>query len=385
MVMPSRRLSLLPPYPFAELERKLGALKAAGHDVINLGIGDPDTPPPAAILDALKDALAAPGIHRYGSTQGSPEFLQAVARWAERRFGVAVSPADEICLCIGSKEGIAHAPLALTNPGDAVLFPDPGYPPYRSGTLFAGAEPHLLPLTAERGFLPDLGAIPPRVLEKAKLLFLNYPNNPTGAAAPIGFFEEAVAFARRNDLLVCHDAAYCEIFYDRRPPSILSVPGAKEVAIEFHSLSKTLSMPGWRMGWVMGNAAAVAALRDLKSNLDSGSSMALQRAAAHGIDRGDAVLGPIREMYRRRRDTVVGALRRLGWDVPSPEASFYLWFRPPGNGDAAGFVARCLEGAHVMMTPGRAFGESGAPYVRLSLTAPEARLQEAVERLARMR
>lgn len=385
MIGPSQRLSRLPAYPFAELERKLAALQAEGKDVINLGIGDPDTPPPAYLLEAFKEALDRPDIHRYPSTSGTPEFLGAVARWAQRRFGVEVRAADEICLCVGSKEGIAHAPLALTDPGDVVLFSDPGYPPYRSGTIFAGAEPHVLPLTAERGFLPDLGSIPPRVLERARLLFLNYPNNPTGAVAPVAFFQEAVDFARRHGLLVCHDAAYIEIYHERRPASILSVPGAKDVAIEFHSLSKTLSMPGWRIGWVMGNAKAVAALRALKANLDSGLSMAMQHAVARGLDRGDEVLAPIREMYRRRRDLVVGALRRLGWDVPSPEAAFYLWFPPPAGGDAAAFATRCLESAHVALTPGRAFGESGARYVRLSLTAPEARLQEAVDRLARMK
>ncbi len=381
----SSRLDRLPPYLFAEVERKRRELVAQGKDVVNLGIGDPDQPAPALLQEAVKAALAEPLIHQYSPTEGTAEFRAAVARFHKRRHGVTLDPAKEVLLAIGSKEIIAHLPLAFTEPGDVVLIPEPGYPPYRSGTLFALAEPHILPLAEERGFLPDLGAIPESVAKRAKVLFLNYPNNPTGALAPDAFWKDAIAFCRKHGILLVSDNAYAEMYYEKRARSILEFEGAREVAIEFHSLSKTFNATGWRIAWGIGNAEALEHLRNLKTNLDSGQFMVLQKAAARALDEGDATTDAIRAMYRKRRDLLCDGLTKAGWKVPRPEATFYVWFKPPAAVDAMTFCTRVLEQAHVVLTPGVGFGQAGAPYVRISLTTSEDRLLEAVKRLTQIK
>ncbi|MBI3270796.1 MAG: LL-diaminopimelate aminotransferase [Planctomycetes bacterium] len=377
----AERLKKLPPYLFLETDRKKRELLRQGKDVINLGVGDPDLPTPAFIADALKAALSESNVNRYPLDNGSEEFRSAIARWYARRGAPGLDPSSEIYPLVGSKEGIAHLPLAMVNPGEVVLIPDPGYPPMRSGTLFAGAIPYLLPLRRERGFLPDLEAIDPQVLKLARVLWLNYPNNPTGAVATREFYEQAVAFARRHGLLVCHDAAYSEMYYDQRPASFFSVEGAKEVGVEFHSLSKTYSMCGWRVGWVAGHADVVAALGALKSNLDSGVFMAIQRAGAIALDRGDAEIDALRAIYRRRRDVFCGGLARAGLDVQPPPATFYVWTPVPAGMTSLAFCTLLLEKAHVVVTPGHGFGAPGEGFFRVSLTTSEDRLAQAVERI----
>lgn len=380
----SQRLDRLPPYLFAEMERKRAALQAQGRDVINLGIGDPDQPPPRALREALARRLDDAGIHQYSPSQGSEAFRRAAAGFLERRAGVRLDPAREILMGIGSKELIGHLPLALTNPGDVVLVPEPGYPPYRSGTIFALCEPFVLPLLPERGFLPDLGAIPADVARRAKVLYVNYPNNPTGAVAPRGFYEEVVAFSREHDILAVADMAYAELYFEQRPASFLEVPGARDVGIEVHSFTKTFNMAGWRLAWAAGRADVLEALRSLKANLDSGQFLALQAAAAEMLERGEEEAAAIRAMYRRRRDAFVGPLRKAGWSVPLPDATFYVWFRVPTGEPSFAFAERAMEKAGVVVTPGAGFGRHGEGYVRIALTVPEDRCAEAADRLVRL-
>jgi LL-diaminopimelate aminotransferase len=379
----SSRLDRLPPYLFAEMERKQAELRAAGRDVIDLGIGDPDLPPAEPFLRAVTRHLADAGVHQYSSSKGIPEFRAAAAEWIRRSSGVRLDPDRQIVLGVGSKEMIGHLPLAFTDPGDVVLFPEPGYPPYRSGTIFALCEPYVMPLRAERGFLPDLGAIPPDVARRARIIFVNYPNNPTGAVATRAFYEELVAFARRNATLVVADAAYIDLYYEERPVSFLETPGALDVGIEVYSMTKTFSMAGWRVAWAAGRADAIETIRAFKANLDSGQFMVLQKACAEALRDGEAAVRANRELYRRRRDLIVGGLRKLGWNVPSPGASIYVWFPTPDGSGSMAFADRMLQRAGVVLTPGIGFGAHGEGFLRISLTSPEERLAEAIERLSK--
>ncbi len=328
----AERLKALPPYLFAEVDRKKRELIAKGKDVIDLGVGDPDLPTPSFIIDALNEAARDPKNHRYALDAGMPAFRETISKWFQNRFGVKLDSAKEILPLIGSKEGIAHMPLAVLNPGDVALIPDPGYPPYRSGTLFAGGIPYLMPLLESNEFLPDLSAIPAEILKKAKLLYINYPNNPTSAVATKAFFQEAVEFAYQNQLLIVQDAAYCEIGFDGyEAPSILEVNGAKEIAIEFHSLSKTFNMTGWRVGFAAGSPEAVALLAKIKSNVDSGIFQAIQMAGKKALEEGRAAHQELLKIYQKRRDILIGGLQKLGWNAPLPKATFYCWLPvPPG-------------------------------------------------------
>lgn len=379
----AHRLDKIPPYLFAQLEKKKAAVEARGVDVIDLGIGDPDQPTPANVVDRLKQEVENSRWHRYPSYVGARAFREAAARWLKRRFGVEVDPDGELIALIGSKEGLAHMIWAYVDPGDVVLVPDPAYPVYKIHTLLAGGEPYTVPLPAERGFLPDLEAIPEEVARRAKLLFLNYPNNPTAGVATLDFFKEAVAFAKKYDILICHDAAYTEITFDGYvAPSILEVPGAREVAVEFHSLSKPFNMTGWRIGFAAGAAPAIEALGIVKTNTDSGQFTAIQMAAVEALDNTPA---SFREqmiaLYDRRRQVMVEALREIGVSVEKPKGSFYIWAPVPKGYTSASFTERVLEQAGVMVTPGNGYGENGEGFFRISLTTPDERLQEAVRRI----
>lgn len=383
-MQPSKRLERIPPYLFAELEKKIAAKKAAGIDVISLGIGDPDTPTPANVVESGRQALADPGTHQYPSNRGRDEFRQAIAGFYARRFGVTLDPDSEVMPAIGAKECIFNLNLAFLDPGDVALASDPGYPVYTGGPLLVGAEPVLLPLLPERDFTPDLSAIPADKLAKAKLIFLNYPNNPTGAIVPDGFFAEVVEFARANDLLIVHDASYTETAYDGyRPPSFLETPGAKEVGVEVFSLSKGYNMTGWRAAAIVGNAEAIATYWRLKTNVDSGNFEAVQLAAVEALsERTDAAVAEMNSVYQRRRDLVCDALAAIGVEVKRPKATIYIWAPvPQGFESAAAYCEHVLEESAVVISPGGAYGASGEGFFRISLTTPDERLTEAVERL----
>jgi LL-diaminopimelate aminotransferase len=379
------RLMVLPPYLFAELDRKKAALRAKGVDIIDLGVGDPDLPTPQRIVERMREAILNPLNHRYPSYEGLREFREAVSRWYERRFRVQVDPDGEAIALIGSKEGIAHIPLAFINPGSYALVPSPGYPVYHVGTGFAGGKSFFMPLKEEQGFLPDLDQIPPDVAEQAALIFINYPNNPTAAVADKAFFAAVVEFAQRYGLIVCHDAAYSEIFFeDYNPPSFLEVAGAKEVGVEFHSLSKTYNMTGWRLGFAVGNREVIAGLGKAKTNIDSGVFQAIQLAGIEALEGDQSDVEQMRKIYQKRRDIMVAGLRAMGLEVTPPKATFYLWFKVPSGHNATSFASIVLDEAGVVLTPGNGFGEAGEGYVRLALTVSEARLEEAVERLQRI-
>jgi LL-diaminopimelate aminotransferase len=378
----ARRLDQVPPYLFAELERKISAKRKEGIDVISLGIGDPDLPTPDAVVEAAAAALRDPQTHQYPSNQGTDEFREAAASFYRERFGVELDAASEVIPVLGGKEAVGHIALACLDPGGVSLSPEPGYPPYTSGPIFAGAEVHYLPLTEANDFFPDLDAIPDDVLARANLLYLDYPNNPTGAIVPEGGFDRAVDFGRRHDLIVVHDNAYSEITFDGYvAPSFLETPGAKEVGVEIFSLSKGWNMTGWRCGLVAGNAQIIERFRGLKANLDSGLFGAIQRAAVVALTSERDFPRRMSEVYARRRDLLVEALKEIGLEVEPPKATPYFWVRVPDGHTSASFTSLVLEQANVVVSPGPGYGPSGEGFVRLSLTVPDERLEEAVRRI----
>ena len=382
----ANRIEKLPPYLFVEISRKIAQKRAEGIDVVTFAIGDPDMPTPAHILDRLHRASQDPPNHRYPESEGLPELRRAVARWYDERFGVALDPDTEVLPLIGAKEGIGHAALCFIDPGDVALVPDPGYPVYSVGTMFAGGECHWMPLVEENNWLPDLKAIPTEVADTAKALWINYPNNPTGAIAGESFFEEVVEFAKRHDVPVLHDAPYTEVAYDDyRPRSFLESPGAKEVGIEFHSLSKSYNMTGWRIGMAVGNAEMINALMRVKSNLDSGIPQAIQYAAIEALDGPQDCIAEHNLVYQGRRDRVVEALRQLGLEVVVPRASLYVWAKLPPGWKSGAFCAMLIEEKAIVVTPGAGYGRYGEGYIRLSLTIAEEQLQKGLQRLSSWR
>ncbi|HVE91036.1 MAG TPA: LL-diaminopimelate aminotransferase [Actinomycetota bacterium] len=379
---PAARVRDIPPYLFAEIDRMIGELKARGADIISFGIGDPDFPTPPHIVAALQEAAADPATHRYPSYYGLPELREGISDWFSARFGVSLDPSHQILPLWGSKEGVAHLPWAVIDEGDVALCSDPGYPVYDVGTRLAGGTPVAVPCRIEDGFLPDFDSIDQGVAARAKLLWLNYPGNPTSATCDLEFFERAVDFCRRHEILLAHDAAYSEVTYDGYvAPSVLQVPGASEVAVELHSFSKTYNMTGWRIGWICGSPAVIEALGTLKTNLDSGVFNAIQRAAIAAL-RGprDFLDGQLR-VLQARRDRVVDALTASGLDVTAPRGSLYVWAPVPDGETSAGYAKRMLEEAEVAITPGSGYGRHGEGYVRLSLTLADDRLDEGLARI----
>ena len=382
MIRPSARLQRLPGYPLAEIPTLKRRLMEAGVDVIDLGAGDNDTPPPAAAVDAMTTALQDPALSKYGFQQGLPAFRLAASRWLERRFGLRFDPATQLLPLIGSKEGLAHLPLAVVNPGDVAIVPEPGYQAYIGGTLLAGAEPCIAPLRPENDFLLRLDQVPQDTLRRAKLVFLNYPNNPTAAVATAAYLEQTVALCRAHGILLAYDNAYCDLTFDGyRAPSIFETPGADEIALEFFSLSKSYSMTGWRLGFAVGRAELIGALTRVKSYVDTGPFLAVQKAGAAALDRGEELVAPIRSELQRRRDAAVTALRQAGFTVDSPKAAMYLWVPLPAGVASADFARLTLEETGVVVLPGSGFGPAGEGFFRIALTVGADRLQQAAERL----
>ena len=378
------RISKLPPYLFVEISRKIAEKKSQGINVISFGIGDPDLATPRHIIDRLTLAAQDPANHRYPESEGLPELRQAIAQWYKRRFDLELDSDKEVLPLIGSKEGIGHLSLCFIDPGDLALVPDPGYPVYSVGTMLAGGESYFMPLLEENQFLPDLDAIPEAVARRAKVLWLNYPNNPTGAVADLEFFDRVVGFAQQYGIAVCHDGPYTEVAYDGyRPVSFLQARGAKEVGVEFHSLSKSYNMTGWRIGMIVGNAQMVNALMRVKSNLDSGIPQAIQWAAIEALQGPQDCIEEHNRVYQRRRDLLCAVLTEIGLRVIPPQASLYLWARLPEGMRSPAFATELLEQANVVVTPGAGYGVAGEAYVRFSLTLEDSALEEGVKRLAR--
>ncbi len=385
MIEISARVKSLPGYPLAEIPSIKRRLLESGMDVIDLGAGDNDTPPPPIAVSAMNEALADPAYSKYGFQQGLPAFRQAASRWVERRFGRRFDPVTELLPLIGSKDGLAHLPFAVVNPGDATIVPEPGYQAYLGGSILAGAEPYIAPLLRENDFLLSFDRIPEAVLRRAKLAFVNYPNNPTAAVATAEYLERAVAICRRHGILLAYDNAYCDLTFDGyRAPSIFEIPGADEVALEFFSLSKSFSMTGWRLGFVVGRAELIGALTRVKSYVDTGPVLAVPQAGAAVLDRADEVVAPIREELQRRRDAAVPVLRGAGFVLESPKAAMYLWVALPDGLPSAAFARRALEETGTVVLPGSSFGPAGEGYFRIALTVGADRLGEAAARLGRV-
>jgi len=378
----AKRLNRLPPYLFVEINQRIAELKARGVDIISFAIGDPDLPTPSHIIEHMCQTARDPANHRYPETAGLPKLRQAIAEWYERRFGVTLNPAKEILPLIGSKEGIGHIALCFIEPGGLALVPDPGYPPFSMGTILAGGEPYFMPLKEENDFLPDFEAIPGEVADRAKLMWLNYPNNPTGAIAGLDFFEKAVHFAQQHDLAICHDAPYTEVAFDGyKPPSFMQVPEAKKIGVEFHSLSKTYHMTGWRIGMVVGNAGMVDALFRVKSNLDSGIPQAIQYAAVEALRGSQEHIAEHNAILQRRRDKLLKVLNEIGLKARIPKATFYIWAKIPQGYTSMNFAKKLLDEAGIAVTPGTGYGKEGEGYIRLSLTISDDRLEQGINHL----
>jgi LL-diaminopimelate aminotransferase len=382
----AKRIEELPPYLFAEIDRRKREALSRGVDLIDLGIGDPDIPTPAPVVEKLLEGASRPANHRYPSSLGMPEFRDAVSSWYQRRFNVKLDPGKEVVSLIGSKEGIGNMAVAFVDPGDVVLVASPCYPVYHIGTAFNGGKNYFLPLTKANHFLPDLDSIPADIAKQAKMLWINYPNNPTAAVADQDFFKRVIDFANKNNVIVCHDAAYTEMGYDNyRPMSFLEVEGAREVGIEFHSLSKTFNMTGWRIGMAVGNAALVGGLAQAKSNLDSGIFQAVQEAGIEALKLGEKIIEPSRKIYQERRDILVDGLRAVGLECEKPRATFYVWVSCPQGLSSADFTAKLLDQAGVVTTPGNGFGAAGEGYVRFTVCVDKERLREVAERIRRVK
>lgn len=382
----AQRLKVLPPYLFAELDRRKQEKLEQGVDVIDLGVGDPDLPTPQPIVEALQRAAENPENHKYPSYVGMKAYREAVSQWYKRRFGIDLCPDNEVIALIGSKEGVAHFPLAFVQEGDVVLCPDPAYPVYKIGTIFAGGEPYAMPLKAENDFLPDIGSIPQDVVDRAKIIWINYPNNPTSADATEDFYKDLIKWAKKHNIIIASDNAYSEIYLgDRKPISILQIEGAKDVAIEFHSLSKTYNMTGWRIGMAVGNEELVKGLGKVKTNVDSGQFNAVQEAGITALNMPESELDKLRAIYKERREVMTSALKKLGLEPLESDVTFYIWIKVPEGYTSADFVGRLIDEAGIVCTPGNGFGDAGEGYFRISLTVPTERLVEAAKRIENLK
>lgn len=379
---PSKKLDKIPPYLFVEIDKKIEEAKGKGIDVISLGIGDPDTPTLPHIVEAMKASVEDITTHNYPPFQGTKDFREACCNWMKKRFDVEIDPAKEVISLIGSKEGIAHVFMAFLDEGDYTLVPDPGYPVYANATHLAGGIPYFMPMDPENNYLPDMDAIPEEIAKKAKLMFLNYPNNPTGAVANLEYFKKVLDFAKKYDILICHDQAYCEMTYDGYvAPSFLEIEGAKDYCLEFFSHSKTYNMTGWRLGWVAGGEKPMNALKIIKSNIDSGAFKAIQQAGIVALETPQAEIDKLNDMYKNRRNLVTKGLRELGWEFEDPKATFYLWLPVPTGMKSADFAAVMLEKAAVVVPPGTGYGPKGEGFFRIALTVCDDRLKEVLERM----